>query len=298
LRADDLDPARIRFVDADGIATRVYEAGDGEPLVLVHGGLYGSLYSLDAWSLNLDSLARRFRVVAFDKVGQGHSGNPESDERYVFERVVAHGAALLDELAPGPAHLVGHSMGALLVARLALDRPDRVRSVTIVDSNTLAPDDERFPWTRFYVELDAKLPHGEATLESVRIEPDLQSFSREHVTDGFLERLLEIARRTEFRHAAARMKELRGPTWMPSILPARAQALADIDERGLPVPALVIWGADDPSAPLPLGLALHERIAARTPEADLLVLGRAGHYCFRERPEAFERALTAFCLER
>jgi pimeloyl-ACP methyl ester carboxylesterase len=85
---------------------------------------------------------------------------------------------------------------------------------------------------------------------------------------------------------------------MPSILPVRSRTLADIDARGLPVPALVVWGASDPSAPLPLGLALHERIAARTAEADLLVLGRAGHYCFRERPEAFERALTAFCLHR
>jgi pimeloyl-ACP methyl ester carboxylesterase len=296
--ADDLDLACIRFVEAGGIPTRVYEAGAGEPLVLIHGGLFGSLYSLDAWSLNLPTLAGRFRVVAFDKVGQGHSGNPAADGRYVFESVVAHAAALLDALALGPAHLVGHSMGALLATRLCLDRPELVRTVTIVDSNTLAPDDPRFPWTRFYVELDARLPRGEPTAESVRIEPDLQSFSREHVTDPFVGRLLEIARRPAFRHAASRMKELRETTWMPSILPARAGALAEIDAHGLPVPVLVVWGADDPSAPLPLGLALHERIAARTAEADLLVLGRAGHYCFRERPRAFERALTAFCLER
>ena len=295
---DGLDRGRLRFVEADGIATRVYETGDGEPLVLVHGGGFGSLYSLDGWSLNLPHLAERFRVIAFDKLGQGHTGNPENDERYTFERLLAHAVALLERLELGPAHLVGHSMGALLTARIALERPELARTLLIVDSNTVAPDDPRFPWTKFYVELDAKIPPGPPTAETVRIEPDLQSYSSDHVTDGFVERLLEIARRPEFEHASQRIKELRTTTWMPSILPVRARTLEEIDAHGLPVPTLVVWGANDPSAPLPLALALFERIAVRTRDADLHLLGRAGHYCFRERPQAFERAVTGFCLWR
>jgi pimeloyl-ACP methyl ester carboxylesterase len=173
-----------------------------------------------------------------------------------------------------------------------------VRTLTIVDSNTVAPDDPRFPWTRFYVELAAKSPPGPPSRESVRIEPDAQSYSRAHVTDGLVDRLLAIARRPEFEHAAERAKALRESVWMPSIQPVREQTVADIDARGLPVPVLVVWGADDPSAPLPLAHELHARIAARTPEADLHVLGRAGHYSYRERPEAFERLLAGFCLGR
>jgi len=295
---DQLDPGRIRFVEADGIATRVYEGGAGEPLILVHGGGFGSLYSLDCWSLNLEALERPFRVVAFDKLGQGHTGNPESDGSYTFQRLLAHGTALLDELDLGAAHVVGHSMGALLAARLVLDRPALARSLTIVDSNTVAPDDPHHPWTKFYVDLAARIPPGPPTLETVAIEPELQSWSREHITDGFLERLLEIARTPAFGEAEARARELRETIWMPSILPERARLLADIDRTGVPVPTLVVWGADDPSAPLPLALALYERIAAHTPESELLVLGRAGHYCFRERPAAFVLALTAFCLDR
>ena len=295
---DGLDRGRLRFVEADGMATRVYEAGEGEPLVLVHGGGFGSLYSLDAWSLNLPSLASRFRVVAFDKLGQGHTGNPENDTGYTFERLLVHVFALIDRLGLGAAHLVGHSMGALLTTRIALERPELTRTLTIVDSNTVAPDDPRFPWTRFYVELDKRIPPGRPTRDTVRIEPELQSFATAHVTDDFLDRLLEIARRPEFEHAAGRIRELRDTTWMPSILPVRAATLAEIDAHGLPRPTLVVWGANDPSAPLPLALSLFERIAARTPETDLHVLGRAGHYCFREQPEAFERALAGFCLGR
>jgi pimeloyl-ACP methyl ester carboxylesterase len=295
---DGLDLDRTRFVEADGIQTRVYEAGAGEPLVLVHGGGFGSLYSLDAWSLNLRALAQRFRVVAFDKLGQGYTGNPETDADYTFGRLYRHAVALLERLDLGPGHVVGHSMGALLAVRVALDHPELVRTVTVVDSNTVAPDDPRFPWTRFYVELDAKAPHGPPTRESVRVEPDAQSYSREHVTEGLIDRMLAIARRPEFEHAARRVRELRESVWMPSIRPVREQTVVDIDDRGLPVPTLVVWGADDPSAPLPLAHELHARLAARTPEADLHVLGRAGHYCYRERPGAFDRLLAGFCLGR
>jgi 2-hydroxy-6-oxo-6-(2'-carboxyphenyl)-hexa-2,4-dienoate hydrolase len=295
---DGLDRGRLRFVEADGIRTRVYEAGEGDTLVLVHGGGFGSLYSLDAWSLNLPTLATRFRVVAFDKIGQGHTGNPEDDSAYTFERLYAHAIALLEELDLGSAHLVGHSMGALLATRLVLDQPSTARTLTIVDSNTVAPDDPRYPWTRFYVELHKRVPTGPPSYETVRVEPELQSFSTEHVTGDFLDRLVEIARRPEFAHAERRVRDLRETTWMPSIEPVRASTLEEIDARGLPVPTQVVWGANDVSAPLPLGLALFERIAVHTAEADLHVLARAGHYCFRERPDAFERTLAAFCLGR
>ena len=91
---------------------------------------------------------------------------------------------------------------------------------------------------------------------------------------------------------------MRESVWMPSILAARARALEDVDARGVRAPTLLVWGADDPSAPLPLASALRERLAARSGEVDLHVLSRAGHYCFRERAAAFERLLAGFCLRR
>ena len=52
---------------------------------------------------------------------------------------------------------------------------------------------------------------------------------------------------------------------------------------------------NDVSTPLSLALALFERISAKTPHTELHVLARAGLYCFREQPEAFDRIVTAFC---
>lgn len=290
---DGLDERCIRFLKPDGVRTRVYDGGEGEPLVLIHGGDYGSLYSLDAWSLVLPALTRRFRVVAFDKLGQGYTADPASDSQRTWAELFRHAVSLLDELALGPAHLVGHSMGALLATRLAFERPDLARTLTIVDSNTTAADDPRYPWGAFYEDLARRVPSGPPTREGVRMEPEEQSWSADHVTDDFLERMLAIA-----QLRAPSNKDWYEEIWMPSIIDMRQSNLAQIDERGIPVPTLVVWGADDPSAPVPLAYALFERIVARTAEAELHLLGRAGHYAFREQPRAFVRALEAFCLDR
>lgn len=295
---DGLDQRNVRFVDAAGVSTRVYEAGEGETLLLLHGGLYGSLYSLDSFSLNLPVLARRFRVIAFDKLGQGHTAAPASDADYTYERLLEHALAVVDAAVPGPAHLLGHSMGALLAIRLAQARPGLARTLVLVDSNTAAPDDDRYPRGAFYRDLEARTPPGPPTRESVRMEPDEQSYSREHVTDDLVDRLLEIALLPSQQRSLERLRAVRGDVWEPSLARNKEEALAAIASGGLGCPTLVVWGANDVSAPLPLATSLFDVIAAKTPETELHVLSRAGHYCYREQPAAFHRLVTSFCGDR
>src|SRR5690348_12819649 len=88
--ADGLDPSKLHLIDVDGIRTRYYEDGTGEPLVLFPGGVFGTHYSLDAFSLNLPALARHFRVIAVDKLGQGHTDNPKTDADYSVAALLRH----------------------------------------------------------------------------------------------------------------------------------------------------------------------------------------------------------------
>lgn len=284
----------VRVVDVDGVPTRVLEAGQGEPLVLVHGGDFGSAYSLEVWEPVVPMLADGFRVIAFDKLGQGRTGAPLRDEDYSVEGLCTHARAVLRGLDLGPAHLVGHSMGAFLAARLVLDDPKVARSLVIVDSNTLAPDDERHPWRQFYRELAERMPPGPSEA-SVRLEPEAQSVSAEHVTPVFVEAMLANARLPSLQEAKARRDVLLDTVWLPSLQPARERTVAELAERGSPVPTLVVWGADDPSAPLPLGLRLFEVFGARTARAELHVVARAGHYVFREHPARFAEVVSGFC---
>lgn len=293
--ADRLDPSGVRHVDVCGIHTRYYEAGEGEPLVLLHGGQFGFVSSLDDWSLNLPGLAERFHVYALDRLGQGYTDNPRGDD-FTFVAVLDHIRGFLDVLGIRRAHFVGHSRGALPVAYLAFEHPELVASAVIVDSSTLAPENPRNPSGRFYADVARRMSPGPPTLASTRIYPEALSRSADHLSDDYVGRLFDVARLPKTAEAQRKMGTLNERVWLPSLDRARQRMVNLIEEEGLPVPTLVVWGFDDPSAPLFLGTDLFERICRRTAQAELHVLNRAGHYSYREQPHAFNRLLASFCL--
>src|SRR5262245_52250046 len=74
-----------KFVDVNGIRTRYFEGGTGEPLVLVHGGQWPSTASADGWAPIFDHLAANFHVYAFDKLGVGYTDNPKTDADFTMD---------------------------------------------------------------------------------------------------------------------------------------------------------------------------------------------------------------------
>ena len=126
---DSLDQRGIHYVDAAGVRTRYYEAGDGEPLVLIHGGEFGFVCSLDCWSLNLPGLAEHFHLYALDKLGQGHTDNPRADKDYTFEAAFEHILSFLRALNIPAAHFVGHSHEIVYITRLQLKERYRFKFV-------------------------------------------------------------------------------------------------------------------------------------------------------------------------
>jgi pimeloyl-ACP methyl ester carboxylesterase len=125
-----------RRVDVDGCSMRVMEAGEGEPLVFLHGwGLSPRTYEEGIARLT----ARGVRVIAPALPGFGGSDGPpllRIDLKAYSRRI----AGLIDALAlEEPVFLVGHSFGGGVAMQLATDRPDLVRSLTLVNSVGGAP---------------------------------------------------------------------------------------------------------------------------------------------------------------
>ena len=295
---DSLDERKIHYIDVGGVRTRYFEDGAGDPLVLLSGGEFGSLYSLDAWSLNLAELAKSFHVFALDKLGQGHTDNPVSDDEYTFDSVVKHVSTFVETQGLTRFHLVGHSRGGLVASWLAQTEPSAVCSLVIVDSGSVADHDPETSDLDVYAELGLLKgwdPDVTPTLETVGIEPKGQAYYQESVTDDFLRRLLNIAELPKTNVAQRRMAALSEDVWYPSVNRRRAKNLDGIRRQGFRVPTLIVWGMNDKTAPVERGRALFDEVSVHTAECEWHVLNGAGHCSFRDQPVAFNRVVAGFC---
>lgn len=108
--------------------------GHGEPVVLLHG--LGS--SSQDWELQVPTLSRQYQVILMDIRGHGQSDRPR--DGYRIDTFSDDLLALLDHLGTGPVHLVGLSMGGMVGFQFAVDHPQRLRSLCIVNS---APEVKR-----------------------------------------------------------------------------------------------------------------------------------------------------------
>ncbi|CAN5921681.1 alpha/beta hydrolase [soil metagenome] len=121
-----------RQIQVGDVAINLVVAGDGPPLLLLHG--YPQTHVM--WHKVAPSLAARFTVVATDLRGYGDSSTPETtdDHATYSKRVTADDqVAVMDALGFHRFHLAGHDRGGRVGHRLALDHPDRVRSLTVLD---------------------------------------------------------------------------------------------------------------------------------------------------------------------
>jgi 2-hydroxy-6-oxonona-2,4-dienedioate hydrolase len=285
----------LHFIDVAGVRTRYYVGGSGDDLLLIHGGHYGFSDSLDMWSLQLEALATRFRVYAPDRLGQGWTDNPRADRDYTFDAAFDHLVSWIEAVGIRRAHVVGHSRAGLFATWLALQRPELVQTLTIVDSRTLSPVDPRFPFNETYRAACKAACAATPTRATVRVEPEANSYSTAHVTDAFVDRLLEIYQLPKTEQAQRTMEATEEALFLPNIERRRDEALARIDAEGLSMPTLVVWGVNDPTAQFGLGLELFGRIAARTRDLALHAFNEAGHYSFREKPDEFNALIGSFC---
>ena len=122
------------YADVNGLHMYYEAAGDGTPLVLLHGGV--CTIDLSFASL-IPTLATKHRVIAVEL--QGHGRTADIDRPITPSNSAADVVALLDVLGIDRAHVLGHSMGAEVALELGVSHPDRVRSLVPV-SASVRPD--------------------------------------------------------------------------------------------------------------------------------------------------------------
>jgi pimeloyl-ACP methyl ester carboxylesterase len=122
------DNAVVHRLDVGEETVEFVERGDGEPLLLVHAGVF------DAWFAPLarDATVRDFRVLETRRVGYDTTA-PTPGRHLTIADHARHCAAVLDSLQIRPAHVLGHSSGSLIGLQLAVERPELVQSLVLVE---------------------------------------------------------------------------------------------------------------------------------------------------------------------
>ncbi len=263
------------FVAVNGQLVHIEQAGRGEAVLLVHG-FGGSTYS---FRHVLPALADSFRVVALDLAGFGWTERPRQMEAYTLEGQARLVLGVADALGIHSFHLVGHSYGGGISLWIAAHHPDRLRSLTLVDSTLPAYSAARR--RRFA----AVRPLVSVFLRTFALRPSFIRRGLERsvhdpalVTDEVVH---EYLRRLAVEGAVDAYRGLTAPLRGPA---------PQVDLAALRLPTLVLWGADDPL------LAAHygERAAQKIPGARFVAIPECGHLPMEERPEAFLAALVPF----
>ena len=143
LEQDVEAPANVKHGDltmADGVRIHWMEAGEGTPVVLLHG--YTSCCDA-GWFANgvAKELARDHRVIGIDARGHGRSEKPHDPAKYPGDAMPADVIAVLDHLGVRKAHFHGYSMGGGIVAHLMARHPDRFISASFGGSGVREEDE-------------------------------------------------------------------------------------------------------------------------------------------------------------
>lgn len=254
------------LIAGSGVALHAQELGAGPPLVMLHGLFVGTMAS---WYFTAaPALARAHRVLLFDLRGHGKSERARAG--YDLGTMAGDLDAAAAGLGDGPLDLVGHSFGALVALRFALDRPGRVRRLAFVDA-PLPPST--------FGEL------SEAGRDPARIVEALPDLLR-----GMLAPATSAAPGARLSRQGARLLEgirfLAEDTTLLADLAAEPD-VPDAELARLAVPVLCVYGDRSPC------LDAGRRIARAVPGARLAVLA-GGHFLHLDAAPALTAELVGF----
>ncbi len=293
-RAADAPGLRHRRLRGDGVELHAVEAGEGPPVVLLHG-FPEFWYS---WRRQLWALAEAgFRAVAPDQRGYNTSGKPGEVEAYRVERLVADVAALVEREAGGRAHLVGHDWGGAVAWEVARRRPEVVDRLAILNAPHPAayrravrrPRQMLRSWYVLFFQLPVLPEAAIRALDYAVLDQVFRGTSRPgSFTDD------DIA---AYKAALDRPGALTAAlNWYRANLPpGGGEGASGAVERSvrpgrIEAPTLVLWGERDPW----LGAELLEGLDRRVVDLRIERRADAGHWLAAEAPDWVSRELVAF----
>ena len=254
-----------KTIKVNGLDVHYYTAGNGEPLVVIHGG--GG--DARTWNLNIAELADKFTIYAPDLPGYGGS-EPLGDSYYIPE-LADFVEEFADSLGLKQFYLVGHSLGGGVALNFALKFPDKIKKLVLISSLCLGS--EIAFWIRLF-----SIP---ALVKSIG-----------KVFMALLKGIKWVAEQLN----PAKVFMVLSPAVMTvggNISTFHQQRL--VLEPRLPevkMPTLLVWGARDPVVPVMQAY----RAAKAIPDCRVEVFMKRGHNVHRDELKKFSSILTGFLV--
>jgi pimeloyl-ACP methyl ester carboxylesterase len=262
----DTDLAGGRYADVRGIRTHYHDAGTGDPVIMLHGSGPG-VSAWANWRLSLPTLAQRFRVLAPDIVGFGHTERPD-DVRYSLRTWTDHVWDFADTLGVERFSIVGNSLGGRIALAMAGERPERVARMVLMGS----PGVGMTP-----TEGLAALRSYEPSLDTMRalltgyfaVDPSL-------ITEDLVRIRYEASAAPGAHEAYHAM--FHDPQHAGGDL-----GITEEQVRAITTPTLLVHGREDRVVPV----GVSQTMVGLLPDADLHVFARCGHWTQIERAAEF-----------
>ena len=270
----------IHTLQVKGERLAYLDVGEGRPVIVIHG-FGGSMWQ---WEHQQVPLSREFRLLTPDLIGSGLSAKP--DIEYRPDEMLDYFVAFMDALNIQRAALVGNSMGAGLAIGMALEHPDRVSKLVLIDGFP-ANVRERLTSPSIQRALDTPAPSWLASFGNWLFGGLLiESVLKEMVHDPALLTPAVVERSNRNRQRPGVMRPLmtaRGalPLWETGY----AKRIGQIRH-----PTLIVWGEEDRVFPIAVGEDLHRTI---TPSS-LVRIPNAGHIPQWEQPDLVNPAMIDF----
>ena len=257
-------------VTTSDLDTWTEQVGQGPDILLI-GGLGDTV---ESWQFQLDGLADRYRLTAFDNRGAARTAMP--DGPVSAELMADDAAAVLRALEVPSAHVAGFSGGSVIAQELALRHPELVRGL-VLQSTWPVPDAYLRAWLLFVRWLVEVAPSERAFLEGFFL--DIYT-ARAH-NDGTVAQLIQEVLAFPHKQATEDLQR-----YMDAFLDH------DTTDRlpRIAAPTLVLAGGRDSTARPPLGRA----VADLVPGARFEVMDEEAHQPFQEVPEEWNARVDAF----
>lgn len=272
------------WVEVDGHRLHYLTAGNGTPVILLHGGIIDS--AALSWGGVIGPLAKTHRVIALDMLGYGASDAPD-DVDYSTELHVDILTGVINQLSLESTDIIGLSLGGAIALGYALRSPERLENLVVVDSHGLGapPPRRRLTYVASRLPILNRLSLALLRRNKSFVRASLRNIVHdpEAISDAVIDELFELVSQPNAGKAYRRWRRSE-ITWTGY----RTDFTPRLSELG--VPTLFVHGAED--AVFPVEYA--RQAAARVPTGELRVLDDCGHWPPREVPERFTETVSAY----